>query len=889
MATVYLAQDLKHQRQVAIKVLRPELAAMLGADRFLQEITTTAQLQHPHILPLFDSGQADGCLYYVMPYVEGETLRTTLHRLHQLGVDEAVRITTQVADALDYAHRHGVIHRDIKPENILLHDGRPMVADFGIALAVSTAAGGRMTQTGLSLGTPHYMSPEQAAADKRITHRSDVYSLGAVLYEMLTGEPPHTGPSAQAVLKRIVTDRARPVLELRDSVPPNVAAATAKALEKLPADRFETARAFAEALTNPAFTVRGTGAATGAQRSDGPAVRWAALSAITILAALVLAAWGWLRRLPNGPVMRYVTALVPGDARDGISFRIEVAISPDGGSIVFRNPPAGPGQLYIKRREEVTARPLPGTEDATAPFFSADGAWIGFFAGGQMRKIASTGGTPLTLADSIAPLFAGGAWLEDGSIVYYDGTHVEGTYGKLRRWRAGSVPQVIASTATVGGRAMWLPTPLPSARGALFTAHLTTCEGPSSCRPSRVYVYDARRDTIRLLFEDAIGAWYVPTGHVLYVTSAGTLMAIPWDNEALAATGPPTPILDGLQAPGLVVSAEGTALYVLGRPLFNPGPTPNAEAVWVDREGRVASTDSSWRFNTGTDWSLALSPDGRRIAIKLLTNSGSDIWIKQLPAGPLSRLTLYPGEDRAPAWTADGQGITFLSDRPTPPDPTRRAHGFSLWRQAATGTGDPRLLWANDSPTEAFASPDGRWVVLRTTGPDRATEAGDILAARPGADTVARRLVATEYDETGPALSPDSRWLAYVSNETGEDEVFIRPFPDVNRGKWQVSSGGASAPVWGHDSRELFYVGGGTMQVVQIRPGPSFAAGPPRPLFVVPDRVRAGSPAGGKFAIAPDDQRFLMVRDEPWTGTTGTPTLIVVENFFRELREKVKR
>src|SRR3970040_2236870 len=253
MAPVYLAADLKHDRKVALKVLKPELAAVLGAERFVVEIKTTASLQHPHILPLFDSGTADGFLYYVMPYIEGETLRDKLNRETQVGIDEAVRIATEVADALDYAHRHGVIHRDIKPENILLHDGRPMVADFGIALAVSAAAGGRMTETGLSLGTPHYMSPEQATAAKEITARSDVYSLGSVLYEMLAGTPPHTGASAQQIIMKIVTEEAPPVTNLRKSVPANVADAVVQALEKLPADRFESARAFAEALANPGF------------------------------------------------------------------------------------------------------------------------------------------------------------------------------------------------------------------------------------------------------------------------------------------------------------------------------------------------------------------------------------------------------------------------------------------------------------------------------------------------------------------------------------------------------------------------------------------------------------------------------------------------------------
>jgi serine/threonine-protein kinase len=253
MATVYLAQDLKHDRKVALKVLKPELAAVIGADRFVVEIKTTASLQHPHILPLFDSGTADGFLFYVMPFIDGETLRSKLDRETQLGIDEAVKITIAVADALDYAHRHGVVHRDIKPENILLHDGRPMVADFGIALALSAAAGGRMTETGMSLGTPHYMSQEQATAEKEITARSDVYSLGSVLYEMLTGNPPHTGASAQQIIMKIVTEEAAPVTKLRKAVPTNVASAVAKSLEKLPADRFGSAAEFGAALADPNF------------------------------------------------------------------------------------------------------------------------------------------------------------------------------------------------------------------------------------------------------------------------------------------------------------------------------------------------------------------------------------------------------------------------------------------------------------------------------------------------------------------------------------------------------------------------------------------------------------------------------------------------------------
>ena len=349
------------------------------------------------------------------------------------------------------------------------------------------------------------------------------------------------------------------------------------------------------------------------------------------------------------------------------------------------------------------------------------------------------------------------------------------------------------------------------------------------------------------------------------------------------------PILDGIQAPGFVVSADGTALYVLGPPLFTPGPVPNAVAVWVDRRGRVEPVDPGWKINTGGgNWGLALSPHGRRIAIKLLTDLGTDIWIKQLPGGPASRLTLYPGEDDAPGWTPDGRAVTFISDRPVPPDTARQGQWPGLWEEAADGTGEPRLLWRKDAPTDGAWSPDGRWVVLGTAGPAGTSGGHDILAARPGVDSVARRMAATAYDETAPAVSPDSRWLAYVSNETGEDEVFVRPFPNVNGGKWQVSSGGGSAPVWAHNGGELFHVDGPNMKLVQIHPGPPFSAGRPRVLFAIPDRVRAGSLVGGTFAISPDDQRFLMVRDKIWDDTTGT-RLVVVENLFSELRNKVRQ
>jgi serine/threonine-protein kinase len=874
MATVYLAHDLKHDRKVAVKVLRPELAAVLGHERFIQEIKTTANLQHPHILPLFDSGEAGGFLYYVMPYIEGETLRDKLDHDTQLGIEEAVRITTDVADALDYAHRHNVIHRDIKPENILLQDGRPIVADFGIALAVSAAAGGRMTETGLSLGTPHYMSPEQATAEKELTNRSDVYSLGCVLYEMLTGSPPHVGSSAQQIIMKIVTEEARPVTDLRKLVPPHVAATTAKALERLPADRFESAAKFTEALTNPAFTLPTTQAMpTGAVPQ--PWRRNALSLGMTAAAVALLGTtlWGWLRPIAR-PVTRQEVVLWPsGWDVPALAIRHGTAVAPDGSGLVYHDSVGEGTQLVFKPRDQAEAIPISGTEGGLGPFFSPDGAWLGFMADGNLRKVPVGGGASITLADSAAANLASGAWLDDGTIVY-----LTPSWNLNRVSDAGGEPATLVEGSGFDRYIMDVA-PLPGARGVL----LSGCS--SQCQDSEVYVYDLRADTVRMLFEEARGVWYVPTGHVLFAGRAGGVFAAQFDLRKLEVSGPAIPVLEGVVSSNLQVSVSGTVLYRVGG--ADLSPLGLAELVWVDRQGRATQVDPAWRFDAGTsNRGLALSPDEMRVAVRARVDGNYDIWVKELPRGPLSRLTFDEGPDRKPVWMPDGESVMFITPR------GGGGGDWDVWVRRADGTGEAQLLVDNEGFIAwAAPTPDGEWIVLRTGGASGIEGGRDILTYRPGVDSAPVPLLAGAFDEWGPAVSPDARWIAYASTETGTTEVFLRPFPDVESGRWQVSTAGGRMPTWSNSGRELFFLSDAQDWITaEIQTVPTVRILERRVLFAVGDEYATGA-GGGHVSVTADDQRFLMMRhvSDGAAEEAEAPRYILVYNWFEELREKVGR
>ncbi len=863
MATVYLARDLRHQREVALKVLKPELGAVLGTDRFLSEIRVTANLQHPNLLPLFDSGEAGGLLFYVMPFVRGETLRAKIDRERQLSVDEAVRIAVAVASALQCAHESGVIHRDLKPENILIQSGQPVIADFGIALAVSKAGGARVTQTGLSLGTPQYMSPEQATGDRVIDARSDIYSLGAVTYEMLSGEPPHSGSSAQAIIAKLMTSEPQPLNTLRSTIPVNVACAVEKALAKLPADRFASAQDFAGALQNPSFTiaskyVRGTVEQSAATK------KWQRIAigaAVVGSAALAAALWATLKLEPPKPVVRYVLGMDSTEVIGGGLRR--VALSPDGNLLAYSLLPEL--DLHVRRRDQLRGTIVPGASGAFSPFFSQDGGKIGYLSQPGMLKVVSvSGGPPVLISDSIAS--AGGAFGPDGRIY---ATRLN-SWGIVRMTDAPGSPLEPVTTVdtTKDERRHFWPEVLPGGKSMLFVITYGTASSAQPTKASMIALADLGTGKYRALVA-GVRATYSPSGHLLYATSDGSLMVSEFDPRKGELRGSPTSVAPGLRVSGVAsaasdfhVSRTGTLAYITGQ------TGSDRELVWIQRDGKIEPVDPGWR---GTFSSPSLSPDGRRVAVSIAAGTRSDIWVKQLDRGPSLKLTFEGTENIYPGWTADGQNITYQSNASNP---------IGIWTKRADGSAQAfQQMQGKLDLSASVWSRDGKWLVYRTS--INVAGAGDILAIRPGVDSAPSVLMATPYRELDPTLSPDGKWLAYASDETGRQEVYVVPFPNVGAAKWPVSTSGGNQPLWAHSGRELFFRSGGNLVSVPVQTSPTFSAGATTPLFS--SRVYIGNPNRRQYDVASGDNRFIFIRA---VGVEAANDLVLVDNWFEELKRK---
>ncbi|HWP37141.1 MAG TPA: protein kinase [Gemmatimonadales bacterium] len=846
MATVFLAGDLRHDRKVALKVLRPELAALIGAERFLQEIRLTANLQHPHILPLHDSGEAEGFLYYVMPYVEGESLRDLLGRERHLPVEDALRIATQVAAALSYAHGRGVIHRDIKPENILLTSGAAIVADFGIARAVSNAGAGRLTETGLSLGTPQYMSPEQATANQNLDGRSDIYALGCVLYEALAGEPPYTGPTAQSVIAKVLTEAPRPVRNARPSVPDHVEAAIQRALAKLPADRFRTAAEFAEALATPG--VAPAPALTGARPmaeagGGGLRSRHVVAAGGVLLLALALGLAGWLRRTPErpSPVVRLVLEL-PDSARIqagvGLS-RVGLALSPDGAALVYR----GPERLFVRRLDQIDPVPLPNTEGAVLPFFSPDGQHVGFYARGSVKRVALAGGPAVTL--SSASDFAGGTW-GPGDVIVFAGA------GDLFRVAAtGGPAERIVTSDTVASRSYRWPEFLPDGRRLLVTLAGTRADHV-------VGLLDLRSGHVAPVA--GLGEWsthprFVEPGWLTYLGPGGTIFAAPFDWRAGRVTGSPIPVLENvdwgvLGDVTLGLSRNGWAVYL-------EGGLEHRRLTLVDRRGTARPLPVEPRPYSDPRF----APDGRHIAATILRSLGrgytGDIWVFDLRQATLSRLT-FEGVYQYPEWSGDGRRLVFTQ--------------FTAGAAETPASGGPvTTLFQGPNVFEATLTRDERTIVYRANGIP-----GDLYYVRRDSLDHPHAVVASPFDERSLALSPDDRWLAYVSDESGRNEVYVRPFPEGAE-RWQISVAGGTEPRWRRDGRELFYRNADTVLAAALRLQPEFSVGQRVALFRG-DYVANARHAG--YDVHPNGQEFVFVTAEP----AEARDLILVQNLLSAAR-----
>ncbi len=854
MATVYLARDLRHDRNVALKVLLAELGAILGPDRFLSEIRVTANLQHPNLLPLFDSGEADGRLYYVMPYVEGESVRHRLEREKQLPIDEAVRIATACASALDYAHRNGVIHRDLKPENILLSAGQPVIADFGIALAVRNAGGARITQSGLSLGTPQYMSPEQAAGDREVDGRSDIYSLACVLYEMLTGDPPHTGSTVQAIVAKVLVETPRNVRAQRERVPGHVDAAIECALAKLPADRWATAGKFAEALTDPAITsaARETLAAAGvsAGRKAMP-TRTERLSrflwpAIAMVFAVVAASGWWRATRPARSIPVSFVVPTPPTARLAVD-PSAVLFAPDGRSIAYAAAVDGRRRLYARPLTDINVREIPGTDGALLPFFSPDGRWIGYGTEDNMvYRVPALGGTPVQIARLRG--WWGGAWNSRGDLV------LAGDSGLYILSEGAAQPELITRVvATKQELVHAQPMFLPDGKTILFRI-----DDRVSRVNNRLGIASIDRKGHELLGINGGNPLAFIDGTLFFGRANGLMGAVPFDAHRGKVAGEPTVVLDEISVyMGAAASftSNGSLVYV---------KSSNASRLLMTDERGVASratTEEARRY-----FFPRFSPDSRRIAVHASSGgrSRSDIWVYDVESKVLSRLTSQAPSAR-PEWTPDGRHITYV----------RQGSGKNeIWRVPADGSGGEEKFFDSDDGIQGLNfSPGGAFAVLQTAHPTTNRDVWILSLDRAGKVQTATPFLTSAFNELSPRVSPDGRWITYISDESGRYEVYVRAFPGSGP-RVQVSTNGGTEPVWTMNGSRVVYRSGNNFVVANFDKAAGLTVSSRHELFE--DRFLSGLDRP-QYDVDGTGKSFVLLHP------VGSPEIVVMLDAARTL------
>jgi eukaryotic-like serine/threonine-protein kinase len=866
MGEVYRARDTRLNRTVAIKVLPTHLADKPELrERFEREARTIASLNHPHICVLHDIGRQDGIDYLVMEYLEGETLAQRLNK-GSLPMQQVLQYAIEIADALDKAHRKGVTHRDLKPGNIMLTKTGTKLLDFGLAklkqevapanvqLSELPTADDPLTAKGTIVGTLQYMAPEQLEG-KDVDAQTDIFAFGAVVYEMATGKRAFEGKSQASVIGAILKDDPPPMSSLQPMTPPALDRVVKKCLAKEPDDRWHAAKDLCDELkwiaeAGSQTTLASTAAAKGVRVLGRRGLILGAGVLLLVAVVTGLAIWN-LKPTPPQAVTRTVINLPPGQQLAGLENGSAVALSPDGAHLAYVARQAGTQQIYLRPMDSLEARPIPGTEGGVSPFFSPDGQWVGFFAGGKLKKVSVNGGAPLTLGD--AATLRGASWGSTGTIVFAPTP----TSVLQQMSEAGGVSQPLTSFEKGETSHRW-PEFLPGGKAVLF--------GPGTAASyAHIAVQMIGTSERRNLVQGGTNPHYAQSGHLVYA-QVGNLMAARFDTKQLVVTGAPVPVLEGVMQ-----STTGAAQYSFsdnGTLAYVPGDfqRPRNTLVWVSRNGAeqlLAAPPHPYL-------APRLSPDGRRIAVAFLEQE-SQVWLYDLTRQTLTRFTFEGNANYLTAWTSDGKRIAFSSNKEGP---------LNIFWQLADGSGGlDRLTTSEYTQGPSSWSPDGQVLAFVQIAPGTGS---DIWMLRLS-DRKPQPFLQTPFTEEGPRFSPDGRRLAYVSNESGRYEIYVQPYPGPG-GKWQISTEGGTEPVWNRNGRELFYRSGDKMMAVDIATQPGFSAGTPRMLFQGSYVTPASTYAN--YDVSPDGQRFLMLK--PSEGGLAAPTQInVVLNWFEELKRRV--
>ena len=875
MGEVYRARDTKLDRDVAIKVLPESLAGDRDRiARFQREAKTLAALNHLNIAAIYGLEEADSTKALVMELVEGPTLADRIAQ-GAIPVDEALPIAKQIAEALEAAHEQGIIHRDLKPANIKLRpDGVVKVLDFGLAKALEptgamspemsqapTITTPAMTQAGMILGTAAYMSPEQAKG-RTVDKRSDVWAFGAVLYEMLTGRRAFDAEDVSETLAAVLraeVDWAR----LPEELSPVLGTYIRRCLQKDPKQRIRDVGDVSLALEG-AFEMAGSQAVESATVPE-PAVWRRTLPVAVALVVGGLTVWGLMRPAPQppAPVERFVVT-TPATVPFSPTGSQDLAISPDGTRVIYlASANDGTNHLYVRPVDQLEGFSLFSSPAAiNTPTVSPDGAWVVFAnqADRTWKKVSILGGPPLTLFTT--PTFTaprGASWGPDDTIIF-----AQNGSGLFRGPAGGGESAVLTTPDAARGEVghFW-PEVLPGGEAVLFTvAHGVGTEN------MELAVLDLATMEQRVLLAGGSHAQYAATGQLVYGAD-GTLLAVPFDLARLEVTGAPVPLLDGVMtAPSGAVefslSANGSVLYASGDSEGNVSRT----LVWTDRQGReepLAAPPRTYQYPR-------LSLDGTRVALDV-RDQEQDIWIWDLARETSTRLTFDPGQDQYPVWTPDGTRVLFSSTAGGRPN---------LYWKAADGTGMIERLTESANVQFGYSfSPDGESLVFREGQPNTGT---DLRLLSLTGDRGAETLVATAFSELNWELSPDGGWMAYQSNQSGQMEVYVRPFPNVDDGQWQISTSGGTHPLWASNGRELVYRRGAAMVAVPVQMEPSFTPATPEVLF---EGTYYTGP-GRSYDVSPDGQRFLMIKEGGEAeDTSAPPSLILVQNWHEELKRLV--